>query len=85
MNFGITELLLIALIVFLLFGTKKLRSLGGDIGTAIRDFKKAMRHEDEDKTPPSPPADEIEPEKLHQRTADEQEKAQRHDKNKDQA
>lgn len=43
MNFGITELLLIAVIVFLLFGTRKLRGIGGDLGTAIRDFKQAMR------------------------------------------
>jgi sec-independent protein translocase protein TatA len=39
MNIGITELLLIAVIVFLLFGTRKLRGIGGDLGTAIRDFK----------------------------------------------
>lgn len=43
MNIGITELLLIAVIVFLLFGTRKLRGIGGDVGTAIRDFKSAMR------------------------------------------
>lgn len=43
MNIGITELLLIAVIVFLLFGTKKLRGIGGDLGTAIRDFKSAMK------------------------------------------
>ncbi|GAA4504350.1 twin-arginine translocase TatA/TatE family subunit [Pseudaeromonas paramecii] len=46
MNFGITELLLIALIVFLLFGSKKLRGLGGDLGTALRDFKRAMKGEE---------------------------------------
>ena len=45
MNIGITELLLIAVIVFLLFGTRKLRGIGGDVGTAIRDFKSAMRDE----------------------------------------
>ena len=48
MNIGITELLLIAVIVFLLFGTRKLRGIGGDVGTAIRDFKSAMR---DDKSP----------------------------------
>ncbi|WP_409421283.1 twin-arginine translocase TatA/TatE family subunit [Pseudaeromonas sp. ZJS20] len=46
MNFGITELLLIALIVFLLFGSKKLRGLGGDLGTALKDFKRAMKGEE---------------------------------------
>lgn len=48
MNFGITELLLIALIVFLLFGSKKLRGLGGDLGTALKDFKRAMKGEEKD-------------------------------------
>lgn len=42
MNIGITELLLIAIIVSVLFGTKKLRGIGGDIGTAIKEFKSAM-------------------------------------------
>lgn len=46
MHFGITELLLIAVIVFVLFGTRKLRGIGGDLGTAIRDFKQAMRTTD---------------------------------------
>lgn len=45
MHFGITELLLIAVIVFLLFGTRKLRGIDGDLGTAIRDFKSAMQDE----------------------------------------
>lgn len=48
MNLGITELLLIALIVFLLFGSKKLRGLGGDLGTALKDFKRAMKGEEKD-------------------------------------
>ena len=39
------------------------------------------KHEDEHKTPPS--ADEIEPEKLHQRSAEDQEKARSQNKNKD--
>jgi len=42
MNIGITELLLIAIIVFVLFGTKKLRGIGGDLGTAIKEFKSAI-------------------------------------------
>lgn len=45
MNIGITELLVIAVIVFLLFGTKKLRGIGGDLGTAIRDFKSAIKND----------------------------------------
>lgn len=39
---SITKLLVIAALVILLFGTNKLRSLGGDLGAAIKGFKKAM-------------------------------------------
>ncbi|ECR8351511.1 twin-arginine translocase subunit TatE [Salmonella enterica] len=43
---SITKLLVVAALVVLLFGTKKLRTLGGDLGTAIKGFKKAMSDED---------------------------------------
>ena len=43
---SITKLLVIAALVILLFGTKKLRTLGGDLGTAIKGFKKAMSDDD---------------------------------------
>ncbi len=43
MGIGIWELALIFLIVMLLFGTQRLRSVGGDLGAAIRGFKTAMR------------------------------------------
>lgn len=46
---SIWQLLIIALIVVLLFGTKKLRSLGGDLGGAVKGFKNAMSSEDEKK------------------------------------
>ncbi len=39
---GIWQLLIIAVIVVLLFGTKKLRNLGGDLGSAIKGFKNAI-------------------------------------------
>jgi sec-independent protein translocase protein TatA len=45
MSFGITELLIILLIVVLLFGTKKLRSLGYDFGSAIKSFRGAISDE----------------------------------------
>lgn len=45
MNIGIWELLLILAIVVLLFGTKKLKNLGGDVGSAIRSFRDAMKEE----------------------------------------
>ncbi len=46
---SIWQLLIIALIVVLLFGTKKLRSLGGDLGGAVKGFKNAMSTDDEKK------------------------------------
>lgn len=39
------QLLIILVIVLLLFGTKRLRGLGGDLGGAIKGFKKAMKEE----------------------------------------
>ncbi|MGF1847632.1 Sec-independent protein translocase subunit TatA [Vibrio lentus] len=43
---SIWQLLIIAVIVILLFGTKKLRGMGGDLGSAVKGFKKAMSDED---------------------------------------
>ena len=36
---GIWQLLIVLVIVFMLFGSKHLRGLGGDIGSSIKDFK----------------------------------------------
>jgi len=51
MGFGgisIWQLLIVLAIVILLFGTKKLRSMGGDLGSAIKSFKQSVREgEDE--------------------------------------
>lgn len=43
---SIAKLLIIGALIVLLFGTNKLRSLGGDLGSAIKGFKKAMKDED---------------------------------------
>lgn len=43
---GIWQLVIIAVIVIVLFGTKKLRGIGGDLGGAIKGFKKAIKEED---------------------------------------
>ena len=42
MGISPTQLLIILAIVALLFGTKKLRSMGGDLGTAVKNFKTEM-------------------------------------------
>jgi len=40
------QLLIILVIVALIFGTKKLRNMGGDLGGAVKGFKKAMKDEE---------------------------------------
>ena len=40
------SLVLILLIVLVIFGGKRLRNVGGDLGAAIKGFKKSMKEED---------------------------------------
>lgn len=47
MGFGIKELIIIFAIVALLFGTKKIKSVGSDVGGWIKDFRKAMKDDSE--------------------------------------
>ncbi len=47
MGISIWQLLIVLVIVLLLFGTRKLRNLGSDLGGAIRGFKEAMSGTDE--------------------------------------
>ncbi|MCE2596690.1 twin-arginine translocase TatA/TatE family subunit [Motilimonas cestriensis] len=42
---SIWQLVIIAAIVVLLFGTKRLRGIGGDLGATIKGFKQAMAEE----------------------------------------
>ena len=46
MGFGWQELLIILLIAAVIFGTKKLRNIGGDLGGAVKGFKDAMSNND---------------------------------------
>ena len=46
-NISPWQLLIVLVIVIMIFGTKKLRNLGGDLGSAVKGFKKAM-NSDED-------------------------------------
>lgn len=53
MGIGMRELVVILLVVLLLFGAKKLRTIGSDLGAAVRGFKKSMNDgEDEEINPP---------------------------------
>jgi sec-independent protein translocase protein TatA len=48
MGIGFRELLVILVIVLLIFGAKKLKTIGGDLGGAIRNFKKSMNEGEEE-------------------------------------
>ena len=47
---GIWQLLIVLVIIILLFGTKKLRNIGSDIGGAVKGFKSAMNKSEEEKS-----------------------------------
>jgi len=49
MGISPTQLIIILVIVALIFGTRKLRNMGSDLGGAVKGFKKAM-NEDEKKS-----------------------------------
>ncbi len=42
------QLLIVLAIVIMIFGTKKLRNMGGDLGSAVKGFKDAMNKEPEE-------------------------------------
>ncbi|MEE3878904.1 Sec-independent protein translocase subunit TatA [Vibrio sp. YYF0003] len=78
---SVWQLLIIAVIVVLLFGTKKLRGIGGDLGGAVKGFKKAMS-DDEDAAKNAKDAD-FEPKSLE--TQQQKEAAPETKKDKEQA
>lgn len=47
MGISVWQLLIILAIVLVLFGAKRLRNIGGDLGGAIKGFRKAMKEGDE--------------------------------------
>ena len=52
MGFGWRELVIVLVIVLLVFGTKKLKNMGGDLGDAVRGFKKGLNGDEG--APPKP-------------------------------
>jgi len=46
---SVWQLLIVLVIVVLIFGTKKLKNMGGDIGGAVKNFKSAMTDEEKAK------------------------------------
>lgn len=62
---GIWQLLIILVIVVLLFGTKKLRNIGGDLGGAVKNFKGAIKDAEKE-----PEEDDVVAEKLKHEEGD---------------
>ncbi|MDG1924534.1 MAG: twin-arginine translocase TatA/TatE family subunit [Pseudomonadales bacterium] len=54
---GPTELIIILIILLVVFGTKKLKNMGSDLGSAIKGFKNAVS--DEDKPEPDEAKDAV--------------------------
>ena len=50
-GFGMPELLVILVIVLLFFGPKRIKSIGSDLGSAIKGFRKAVTDDDQTKAP----------------------------------
>ncbi|HET9482322.1 MAG TPA: Sec-independent protein translocase subunit TatA [Xanthomonadales bacterium] len=53
-GFSVTHLLIVLVVVVLVFGTKKLRNLGGDLGAALRGFRKGLNEDESPKLEADP-------------------------------
>lgn len=71
MGMGIWELLVILVIVVLVFGTKKLRNMGSDLGGAVGNFKRGMQDGEQ-----SNEADEHDPASIEQNKKSSKKKTQ---------
>lgn len=54
MGIGFRELLVILAIALLVFGAKKLRNIGSDLGAAVKGFKKGMSDDENPEAPKAP-------------------------------
>jgi sec-independent protein translocase protein TatA len=48
---SVTQLLILLVIVMLVFGTKRLRNIGSDLGSAVKGFRKGIEDEPEESEP----------------------------------
>jgi len=53
-SFSIWHWLIVLVVVVLIFGTKKLKNVGSDLGSAVKGFKDGMRDGNSPETPASP-------------------------------
>lgn len=52
-SFSIWHWLIVLVVVMMIFGTKKLRNMGADLGSAVKGFKEGMKTEEEKTTQPA--------------------------------
>lgn len=64
-SFSIWHWLIVLVIVLLIFGTKKLRNIGQDLGGAVKGFKDGMKDANADR-----PADQVPPQQVGGQTID---------------
>ncbi|HYG32353.1 MAG TPA: Sec-independent protein translocase subunit TatA [Methylophilaceae bacterium] len=64
-SFSIWHWLVVLLIVVLVFGTKKLRNMGSDVGGAVKSFKDAMKDENDPQSLDSSTSNTVEGEVTH--------------------
>ncbi|MEP6678721.1 MAG: Sec-independent protein translocase subunit TatA [Betaproteobacteria bacterium] len=59
-SFSIWHWMIVLLVVVLIFGTKKLRNMGADLGGAVKGFKEGMKSADDPESPtPAEPAAQV--------------------------
>lgn len=73
-NISIWQLLIVCAIVVLLFGTKKLRNIGSDLGSAFKGFKKAMKDDEEEKKLEDKPDAQFKEEKQEEKAPSDKDK-----------
>ncbi len=59
MGISLSELLILLVIVMVLFGTRRLREAGSDLGSAIKSFRKAIKENDGTKPSSDSAADQV--------------------------
>jgi len=64
-SFSIWHWLIVLVIILLVFGTKKLRNIGSDLGGAVKGFKEGMKDANADK-----PAEQVPPQQVGGQTID---------------
>ena len=58
-TFSIWHWLVVLLIVVMVFGTKKLKNVGADLGAAVKGFKDGMKDASADASPDAPPVGQV--------------------------